>query len=186
MRMRAISALAAVSLVAAISSPPAHADKTGEAIGAAAAVLAIIGVAALAHHNDHYRDGWKPESDRETADFERGYRDGLHNDGYHGRYGHDSRAYGEGYAAGQKERDNRLAHKRWSDRDGPNAPSLSMRACVGEASASWNHNPHDIHVVNTSQVGGNDFLVEVAAGHKHGTCEVSSSGQIYIFRNGRI
>ena len=186
MTMRAMSALVAVSLATAISLPPAHAGKAAEALGIAAAAAAIIGVAALAHHDDHYRDGWKPNNERETADFERGYRDGLHNDGYRGWYGHDSRAYGEGYAAGQKERDNRLAHERWSESDGPNAPAFSMRACVGEASARWSRNPRDIHVVKTKQVGGDDFMVEVAAGHRHGACEVSAGGDIYLFRDGRI
>ena len=44
----------------------------------AAAAIAILGIAALAHHKHHYKDGYRPGDDVETAEFERGYRDGLH------------------------------------------------------------------------------------------------------------
>jgi hypothetical protein len=72
-------------------------DKTAAiAIGAAA----LIGVAALASKSHHRGD--RDYDTRGTADFERGYRDGLYSHAYY-NYGR-SDAYSDGYSAGVKER----------------------------------------------------------------------------------
>ena len=62
------------------------------AIGAAA----LLGVVALAHKS-HHRDDRRYD-ERQSADFERGYRDALYNHPYH-NYG-NAREYNEGYTAG--------------------------------------------------------------------------------------
>jgi hypothetical protein len=174
----------AIATAATIAAAPVRADDNKAETAAVIGALVAIGAAALLHHEDHHYDSKHyDDTDRETL-FERGYRDGLHNDDYDPRY--NSEAYGEGFSAGMKERENRLAHKRRHESDGPNAPTLAMRACVGEASARWNRNPRDIHVVKSRQAASNDFFVEVSAGHKHGNCEVSATGDIYLFQNGRI
>lgn len=180
----ALRFLSAGSLLAALTTSPAQASDASDK--AALAALALLGVAAFSHHNEHYREGRAPQTAQEHAEFERGYRDGLYGEPYDGRYGHYTAAYGDGYAAGHKERDNRLAHKTRHQNASPNAPTLSMRSCVGEASANWNLNPRAIHVVDTVQAASDDFYVEVAAGHRHGVCEVSAAGKIYLFQNGRM
>ncbi len=175
--------LAATVLMFATASAPASANDKDEAKAVVGALI-LLGAAAMAHHEDHHHGGRHHDREDHEASFERGYRDGLHNAEYDSR--HSNREYGEGYSAGMKERDNRLAHRRNNDNGAPNAPSLSMRACVGEASAKWGRNPRDIVVVKTRKAASNDFYVEVAAGHKHGNCEVSASGEVYLFQNGRI
>lgn len=44
---------------------------------AAAAAIAILGIAALVHGNHHYTGGYEPDDGDSTAEFERGYRDGV-------------------------------------------------------------------------------------------------------------
>jgi hypothetical protein len=66
------------------------------AIGAAA----ILGIAALASKSHHRDDKYQDE--RSTAEFERGYRDGLYNHAYH-NYGR-SDAYSHGFEEGVRER----------------------------------------------------------------------------------
>jgi hypothetical protein len=84
-----------------------------------------------------------------------------------------------------KERDNRLAHKK-HHKSKNKAPTVALRTCVGEASAKWGTNPQRISVIKSKKAGSDDYFVEVAAGHKHGSCEVSKHGEIYEFKNGRI
>ena len=175
---------ASASLAAGLATTPVRAD---EKAAAAVVALGLLGVAALAHHDDHYREGSKPQTADEIADFERGYRDGLHNEPYDSR--HSSAAYGNGFDAGHKERANRLAYKH-RDKAG-NAPDVAMRACVGVASAKWTRNPRDIHVVaakkgSFAQSSGQEYLIEVAAGHKHGVCSVSQNGTVYRVKHGRL
>lgn len=71
-------------------------DGAKVAIGAAA----LLGVAALIHKS-HHRDD-RSYNEQQTADFERGYRDGLYNNSYH-NYG-NSRDYSDGYNKGADER----------------------------------------------------------------------------------
>ncbi|WP_343115852.1 hypothetical protein [Ostreiculturibacter nitratireducens] len=176
------SGIAAASAVLALSVAPVRAKPSEEQIAGA---IALLGIAALAHHEGHYRGGWSPTSEAETADFERGYRDGLHNERYDTRW--DTRAYSEGYDAGQKERSHRLSHSGNRSRgDHVDAPTLAVRGCVGEASAQWGRDPRDIHATRSRQMGSNDFYIEVGAGHHHGVCEVGATGNIYQFQNGRL
>jgi len=71
-------------------------DGAKVAVGAAA----LLGIAALLHKS-HHRDDRK-YNEEETADFERGYRDGLYNNSFH-NYG-DNRDYSDGYNRGVDER----------------------------------------------------------------------------------
>lgn len=74
------------------------------AIGAAA----LIGAAVLAHQS-HERDGKHGENSRSVAEFDRGYRDGLHHERYH-NYSNTT-AYSDGYNTGQQERDGQTRHR---------------------------------------------------------------------------
>ena len=73
------------------------------AIGAAA----LIGVAALASKSHHRND--REYDTQGTAEFERGYRDGLYNQTYHNYSRTD--AYSDGYAAGVKERGQQTSYR---------------------------------------------------------------------------
>ncbi|MCB1501278.1 MAG: hypothetical protein KDK07_16090 [Bauldia sp.] len=181
---------AASGLVVAVALAPVQSAAIDEKAGAAAAAVigaaAILGVAALAHHDDHHKNGQHLSDAKAEAEYERGYNDGLYNAPYHA--GSGDQPYRAGYDAGVYERSHRLAHSRdheWQgDRHG--APRLAMRACVGEASAKWGRRPTDIVPVKSRKIGGDDYLVEVAAGHRHGRCEVSGEGRVYLLINGTI
>lgn len=71
-------------------------DGAKVAIGAAA----LLGIAALVHKS-HHRDDQNYD-ERQTADFERGFRDGQYNHPY--RNYNDSREYTKGYNRGVDER----------------------------------------------------------------------------------
>ena len=180
-----ICAVAALGIVCSLS--PAHATDQEDA--AALAALAILGVAAMTHHSDHYRPDHEPKTAEEKAQFERGYRDGLHNEAYDSR--HSSVMYGQGFDAGHKERSNRLAHKRHSNSDATLPDGKAARACVGEASAEWGRDPRDIHVVDRekgafSQASGQEIRIELAAGHKHGVCTVDHKGTVFGIEKGHL
>ncbi|PRY22280.1 hypothetical protein CLV78_107204 [Aliiruegeria haliotis] len=174
----------AVTMAAALVAAPVQAEWTDEQKAAAAGALVLLGAAALAHHEDHHEDGKHLTQVEEIAAFDRGYRDGLHNAERDPRDG--GRNYTDGYEAGEQERQHRLAHRKQDNHVKHNLPNLAKRACVGEASARWGRNPRDIHVTNGRKVGGDDYLVEVSAGKRHGNCEANSKGDIYLFKKGRI
>jgi hypothetical protein len=77
------------------------------AIGAAA----LLGVAALVHKS-HHRDD-KNHDERQTADFERGYRDGLYNHAYH-NHG-NAREYSDGFSAGVEDRRGQSSYRSGSE-----------------------------------------------------------------------
>lgn len=83
-----------------------HKGSAGAAIGVAAGA-AILG--ALLSHKSHHHDDDKHHDDREAeAQYERGYKDGLHNAAYHNYDRSD--AYSSGYTAGVDERKANLDH----------------------------------------------------------------------------
>ncbi len=71
-------------------------DGAKVAVGAAA----LLGIAALIHKS-HQRDD-RNYNEQQTAEFERGYRDGLYNNGFDKRSG--SGEYNDGYNKGVNER----------------------------------------------------------------------------------
>lgn len=77
-------------------------DPPGVSTGAAVAIgaAALLGIAALAHKSHHRGD--RNFDERQTADFERGYRDGLYNHPYH-NWG-NVREYSDGYTQGVEQR----------------------------------------------------------------------------------
>jgi hypothetical protein len=76
--------------------------ETGMSDGAkvAVAAAALLGVAALAHKSHDRND--RNYNDRQTADFERGYRDGLYNNSFNSRGAGGE--YNDGYNRGVDER----------------------------------------------------------------------------------
>ncbi|WP_050927616.1 hypothetical protein [Aestuariivita boseongensis] len=150
---------------------------------AALAAAAILGIAALSHHKNHYQEGYRPQGENETAMFEAGYRDGLHNEQFDTGYG--TRAYSEGYAAGHKERENRLAHKRHNVRE-VRVPSAAIAGCRDEVASSFGVRSRDVHIIKAGQEGSDNYYIEMSSGHRHVICGTNSRGQVFNLRNGRL
>lgn len=87
----------------------ADASESGNSNGAAVAAgaIALLGIAALAHKS-HQRDD-RNYNERETADFERGYRDGLYNHSYHNY--DNSRHYSDGFSRGVEQRGHESSYR---------------------------------------------------------------------------
>lgn len=78
--------------------------------GAGAAVGVVAGAAilgALLSHKSHHQEG-KNYDAQNTAEFDRGYKDGLYNGSYHNYSRSD--AYSHGYEQGVSERNANLSH----------------------------------------------------------------------------
>jgi hypothetical protein len=88
-------------------------DGAKVAVGAAA----LLGIAALAHKS-HHRDD-RNFSEQQTADFERGYRDGLYNNSFNSRGG--SGEYSDGYNQGVSERSQQSGYRYGSGNDNYNS-----------------------------------------------------------------
>ena len=104
----------------------------GSAAAIALGAAAIIGVAALAHKS-HERDEEHSRDSQSVAEFERGYRDGLHHERYH-NYS-DSKAYANGYTAGQRERDEQTRHQARHGHHSGYTPYVSVNDLVGISAA---------------------------------------------------
>jgi hypothetical protein len=79
-------------------------DKTAAIAVGAAAILGIAALASKSHHRDD-----KYQDERSTAEFERGYRDGLYNQSYHNYNRND--AYSHGYEEGTRERGQETSYR---------------------------------------------------------------------------
>ena len=84
-----------------------EARKDDSSAGIAVAAAAILGVAILASQS-HQRDDDINQDANATAEFDRGYRDGLHHKTYHNY--DNTTAYSDGYTQGQIERDEQTQH----------------------------------------------------------------------------
>ena len=148
----------------------------------ALAAAAILGLAALAHHQHHDRDTSAKDADYKAM-FERGYRDGLYNEPYDSRY--SSQAYANGYDAGHKERANNLAYKT-SNVGGVKVPQAALNGCATEVAGSLNVRVRDVHIIKAGQEGGDNYYIETAVGHRHMICGSNGAGQVFNLRDGRL
>lgn len=171
----------ALALICALGTGSALAKPSQEDIEGA---LVLLGIAALAHNEHHYREGQAPSGAQSTADFERGYRDGLH--GYDYDSARSSAAYGDGYDAGHADRANRTTHRTRAESEGPNVPPQAMQGCAKVVATNFGVGTHDVHITRTVQRGPNDFLVEAAVGHKYMTCVMGDGGQVVDVTGGRM
>lgn len=92
----------------------------------AVAAAALLGVAALAHKS-HHRDD-RDYNEQQTADFERGYRDGLYNNSFNSRGG--SGEYNDGFNKGSEERRQQSGY-RWGQGN-DNYYSAGWTRCASE------------------------------------------------------
>ncbi len=172
--------LGAAALCLQISSAPVRADMSDDK--KAAAAIAILGIAALIHNKHHYKDGYKPSDDIETAEFERGYRDGLH--GYAYWKHSQTRGYVEGYKAGENERSNSVAHRR--EPASQKAPPMAYSGCADIVAQNFAVGKRDVHFVKARSPQKHEWEIEASVGHQHMVCTMRDSGELIDLRGGRL
>jgi hypothetical protein len=172
---------ALIGAMVGLSMGPVAAKPSGDDIAGA---LLLLGIAELAHGAHNYPKGWEPKGAKETADFERGYRDGNHNAEYDARQ--SDRAYGEGYSAGMKDRDHVLAHRKNAEGGEKGVPAAALTGCAKAVAGNYGIGTHKVHVVKSVRRGANDFLVETAVGHDHMSCVMGNNGTVVEVYGDRI
>lgn len=178
---RSTNIVSSALLAFTLTMAPAVAGPSNDDIAGA---IALLGIAALAHNQHHYRDGYAPSGAQETADFERGYRDGLHNYDYDSA--RSSAAYGQGYDAGHQDRGNRSTHRDRAESEGPNVPPQAMQGCAKVVATNFGVGTHEVNITRTVQRGTNDYLVEASVGHKYMTCTMGDGGNVVDVVGGRM
>ncbi len=149
----------------------------------AAAAIAILGVAAILHNKNHYKDDYKPATGDHTAEFERGYRDGTHGYSYDERRG--TRDYAEGYQAGLKERESSMAHRQ-NAATGQKAPPMALQGCAQIVAQNFAVGTHSVHFVKSRSPSKHEWEIEAVVGHEHMVCKMRDTGEVVELRGGRI
>ncbi|MDH4441959.1 MAG: hypothetical protein QE284_16435 [Rhizobium sp.] len=180
-RYIALLAAAAFSLQAGIQPVEAKMSDKDKA-AAAAAAIAILGIAALAHNKHHYEEGYEPGDGEETAEFERGYRDGVH--GYPYWEQNRTRGYAAGYQAGDQERENSMAHRRQPVDS--RAPPMAYQGCARIVAQNFAISPNQVHFTKARSPGKHEWLIEAAVGRQYMTCKMRDSGELIDLTGGRL
>ncbi|WP_108810280.1 hypothetical protein [Sphingorhabdus sp. Alg231-15] len=107
-------------------------SKTGTALAIGAA--ALIGALALSHKSHHHSKGSHGTSNQYEADYERGYRDGLHNSAYHNYDRSD--AYSEGFSAGVEQRRHNISYRPGYGNGGGYRGYVNVNDLVGRSRSS--------------------------------------------------
>ena len=175
-----LTLVSVAALCLQMTAVPARAEMSDEQKVAAA--IAILGIAALAHHKHHYKDDYKPADDVETAEFERGYRDGLH--GYPYWEYSQTQGYVNGYQAGENERNNSVAHRRLSDAE--RAPPMAYSGCAEIVARNFAVTSRDVHVTRARSPQKHEWEIEAAVGHQYMVCSMRDSGELIDLRGGRM
>jgi hypothetical protein len=177
-----LSILTISALCLQMAVTPAAADMSKDEKAFAAGAIAILGVAALAHHKHHYKDGYRPGDAEETAEFERGYRDGLH--GYSYWEYSQTRGYVEGYRAGENERANSVAHRRVPVDQ--RASPMAYSGCAEIVAQNFAIGPNHIHFIKARSPEKHKWQIEAAVGYEHMVCTMRDSGELFDLRGGRL
>ncbi|RAZ82085.1 hypothetical protein DDV93_20765 [Cereibacter johrii] len=160
---------------------PAQAEMSDK--DAAVAALALLGVAALAHNRHHHREGYAPQGGDQMAEFERGYRDGVHGHAYNS---HGSTVdYAEGYQAGDRERENSMAHRR-NTTAASKAPPMANQGCARIVAQNFAVGTHQVHIIRARSPAKHEWQIEAAVGHSHMVCRMRDSGEVIEVRGGRV
>ncbi|MGL4199034.1 MAG: hypothetical protein ACRCSX_14860 [Allorhizobium sp.] len=180
---RTIALVAATTLALQVVVQPAQAGMSDkDKAAAAAAAIALLGIAALAHSKHHYQEGYEPGDAEETAEFERGYRDGVH--GYPYWEQNRTRGYAEGYQAGDRERENSMAH-RIQPVDG-RAPPMAYQGCAQIVAQNFAVGMHQVHFTKARSPGKHEWLIEAAVGRQYMTCKMRDTGELIDLTGGRL
>lgn len=175
-----IALFSVAALCLQMTTAPARAAMSDDE--KAAAAIAILGVAALLHNKHHYKDGYAPADDVETAEFERGYRDGLH--GYPYWEYSQTRGYVQGYQAGESERNNSVAHRR--EASTAKAPPMAYSGCADIVAQNFAVSKRDVHFLKARSPQKHEWEIEAAVGHEHMVCTMRDSGELIDLRGGRL
>jgi hypothetical protein len=178
---RSILLLCSAAMLLNIVSTPARAEMTNEQ--KAAAAIAILGIAALAHNKTHYQQGYAPTDGEQTAEFERGYRDAVHGYTYDERNG--TRDYASGYEAGTAERENAVAHRK-NNATGQKAPPMALQGCAEIVAQNFAVDTENVHFIKQRSPGKHEWEIEAAVGHQHMVCKMRDSGEVIELRGGRL
>jgi hypothetical protein len=176
---RLVSVLVAGAVGLQMSLAPARAMTDEEK---AAAALAILGIAVLAHGKHHYKDGYRPGNPDAVAEFERGYRDGLH--GYAYNEIRSTRDYAEGYQAGDAEREHSMAHRKMRTEE--KAPHMAKVGCAEIVARNFGVSTRDVHFVRAESPAKHEWRIEAAVGHQSMVCRVRDTGEVADVRGGRL
>ena len=178
---RLVAILAAMALSVSMVATPAAAKMSDKDKAAAAiAAIAILGIAALAHGSHHYTGGYEPENGDATADFERGYRDALHGYAY-SEYG-STRDYAQGYEAGDRERENSMAHRQTSA--GSRAPAMANQGCAQIVAQNFGVSAHHVNIIKARSPAKHEWLIEAGVGHDYLVCRMRETGEVIDVRGG--
>lgn len=178
---RIFSILAVASLGLSMVAQPAAAKMSDKDKAAAvAAAIAILGVAALAHGSQHYTGGYEPDDGDSVAEFERGYRDGVH--GYAYNEYRSTQDYAQGYQAGDRERENSMAHRRTTADS--RAPAMANQGCARIVAQNFGVGTHQVHIVKARSPAKHEWLIEAAVGHDYLVCRMRDSGEVLDVRGG--
>lgn len=175
-----INIIGIAALCLQLEAAPAAASSSDDEKVAAA--LAILGVAALMHHKHHYKDGYQPTDSTETAEFERGYRDGLH--GYPYWEYSQTRGYVQGYRAGENERQNSVAHRR-APAD-QKAPPMAYKGCADIVARNFAVSKSQVHFRKARSPQKHEWEIEAAVGHESMICTMRDSGELIDLRGGSL
>jgi hypothetical protein len=148
-------AAAAALLLASIGQPARAEMSDKDKAAAAAAAIAILGIAALSHNKHHYANGYEPGDGDAVAEFERGYRDGVH---------------------GYRERENSMAHRR-SHADSK-APPMANQGCVRIVAQNFGVSPHHVHIIKARSPAKHEWLIEAGVGHQYLVCKMRDTGEV--------
>ena len=178
---RALLLLGACALCLNLSVAPVAAEMRDDE--KAAAALAILGIAALAHHKHHYKDGYSPATGEQAADFERGYRDALH--GYNYDSYNSTVDYAQGYEAGLAERENSNAYRRASS-TAEKAPHMALKGCAQIVAQNFAVGTHSVHMTKSRSPAKHEWEIEAAVGHQYMVCKMRDTGEVIEVRGGRL
>lgn len=181
MMKRSLLLLGSVSMCLHLTVLPVQAKMSHDEKVAAAA--ALLGIAAVLHNKQHYKDGYEPATGDHAAEFERGYRDANHGYTYDERRG--TRDYAEGYQAGLKERESSVAHRQ-NAATGQKAPPMALQGCAKIVAQNFAVGTHSVHFVKSRSPGKHEWEIEATVGHEHMVCKMRDSGEVIELRGGRI
>ena len=175
-----LSTFAIAAVAAQGFATPLWADRDSD--HKVAAALAILGIAALAHNQHHYKDGYTPANGEETAEFERGYRDGVH--GYPYWEGNKTPSYAQGYQAGNTERENSMAHRKHAANS--QAPYMANKGCAERVAGNFDVRVGQVHIIKARSPGKHEWEIEAAVGHQHMVCKMRDTGELLDLRGGKM
>lgn len=177
---KTVTLLVSAALALRLTSAPTPARAEMSDGEKAAALLAIIGIAALATSAKHYPKGYTPRSDLEKSEFARGYSDGLKG----ARYWEDNQTVGyeKGYQAGEEQRDRDAQAQQGQT----GAPFMASKGCAEIVARNFGVNPRRVTLGRARPSSKHVWMIEAAVGRDYMTCTMRDSGEVLDLRGGRF